>query len=34
MDAKTSWVHLVVSIALDWRFLSAVAVLVRLSRKR
>jgi hypothetical protein len=34
MDAQTSWVHLVVNIALDWRFLTSVAVLVRLLRKR
>jgi hypothetical protein len=34
MDAKSSWVHLPISIVFDWRLLIAVAALVRLLRKR
>ncbi len=34
MDAKTSWVHLAIKIVLDWRFLIAVAAVIRLLRKR
>jgi hypothetical protein len=34
MDASTSKVLLLIKIGLDWRFLMAVAALVKLLRKR
>ena len=34
MDRNTSFLHVVVTIALDWRCVTALAVVIRLLRKR